>query len=105
MIKEFFTRIDDGAVLLRIKGAYKPALVYRCDEGKLYAKNGVSFIRLYRGGETSATPTYSKLDLPFAAATDVFGNPVFPGSKLDRESNQQRRADETAYVAKALAEA
>lgn len=105
MSKEFFTRIEEGAVLLRIKGAFKPALVYRCEEGKLYARNGVSFIRLYRGGDTSATPTYTKLNLPFDAATDVFGNPVYPGSMLDREANQQKRADETAYVAQALAEA
>lgn len=104
MSKEFFTRIEEGAVLLRSKGSYKPALVYRCDEGKLYAKNGVSFIRLYRGGDTSATPTYSKLDLPFDAATDVFGNPVFPGSKLDRD-NQARHDKNAATISRLLAEA
>lgn len=55
-----FHQIDDGAVILRSKGVYRQAKLFRRDD-TLYAGYGGGFIKLYPGGGTSV-PSVSYVD-------------------------------------------
>lgn len=50
----YFTRIEDGHVIVRKGGVYRQADLYRRKE-KLFAKYGAGFVRLVGGGATSVT--------------------------------------------------
>lgn len=77
-----FHVIEDAAVVLRCKGVYRQAKVYRRAEG-LYAGWGAGFVRLYRGGGTTA-PNVSWDDIEVGAArasdfiADAFGRLCLP---------------------------
>lgn len=50
---ERFHLVDDGAVILRLKGGtYRQVKMYRRG-GRLYAGHGTGYVRLYEGGGTS----------------------------------------------------
>ena len=58
---ERFHIIDDGAVILRSKGVFRQAKVYRRGEG-VYAALGAGFIRL-TGASGTTNPHVSWLDV------------------------------------------
>lgn len=50
----FFTRVEDGHVIVRKGGVYRQTALYRRKE-KLFAQFGAGFVRLAGGGATSVT--------------------------------------------------
>lgn len=77
-----FHVIDDAAAILRSKGVFKQVKVFRRADA-LYAAHAGGFIRLYKGGGTSApTIAWDDLDvLGYAAeqmVSDVHGKLSLP---------------------------
>ena len=67
-----FHIIDDGAAILRSKGVYRQAKVYRRGE-QVFAGHGSGYVRLNKGGATSI-PDVSWLGIE-ATGVDISGQP------------------------------
>lgn len=79
----FFHVIDDGQVVLRSKGVYRQAKVYRRGED-IYAAYGGGFIRLHGHNGTSA-PSVSWLDIKADDVTvEANRAPVFSGGNAPK---------------------
>ena len=63
-----FHIIEDGAVILRSRGVFKQAKLYRRGR-ELYAGYGGGFVRLYKDG--TSVPALQMLDLDAAGAKTV----------------------------------
>lgn len=63
-----FHIIDDAAVILRTKGVFRQAKVFRWGE-ELFAQHGPGFIKLYpRGGTSHPQVSWLDMELPAGAA-------------------------------------
>ena len=72
-----FHVIDDAAVVLRSKGVFRQAKVYRRGED-LYAGFGNGFVRLLGNGGTSCpNVSWEETDAPFK--TGALGRPLWSG--------------------------
>jgi len=58
---DLFHEIPEGVVILRSKGVFKQAKLFRRGEN-VYASHGTGFVRLLQGGGTTV-PTINWLDL------------------------------------------
>lgn len=69
-----FHIVEDGHVILRTRGVWKQAKVYRRlgpDGNNLYAGHGGGFIRLnWAGGTTLPNTTWESLEVPFTPGRD-----------------------------------
>lgn len=72
---ERFHVIDDAAVILRSKGVYKQAKVYRRGR-ELYAGVGGGFIRLM-GSNGTSNPNVSWVDIDAPYTPGALGRPEF----------------------------
>lgn len=69
-----FTLIEDGYVVLRRRGVFKPAKLY-LRNGHIYAGYAGGFIRLlkHEGGTSCPDVLYDDLHLPFTPTSDALG--------------------------------
>lgn len=62
-MKALFKEVDSGKVILHNRGTYRQLKLYEFD-GKLFAGNGRTFVRLHQGGSTSTAAKWAHIDSP-----------------------------------------
>lgn len=69
-----FTIVEEGYVVLRRKGVFKPSKVY-LRHGHIYAAHNGGFVRLCKQENGTSCPdvTHEDLTLPFPVKTDGLG--------------------------------
>lgn len=74
-----FTIIEDGYVVLKKDGVFRPTEVY-VRHRYLYAKTGSGFVKLLKHESGTSVPkmTYEDLALPFQPTADAIGRLMKP---------------------------
>lgn len=61
---DYFTAIPDGQGIVLVKGTYRQVAIYT-RSGRVYARNGTGYVRLFAGGATShPNVRWLELDAP-----------------------------------------
>lgn len=63
-MKALFKEVDSGLAIIHKAGLYRQLKLYTYEDG-LYAGNGLTFMRLNKGGSTSTEAKWVKLNVDY----------------------------------------
>lgn len=76
---DYFTAIPEGQAITHINGVYRQIPIFERG-GKIYARHGAGYVRLFQGGQTSAPNVrWSDIDTPMGQWTEHTGYVFYEG--------------------------